>query len=122
MSEDEVAIARKYAEAYAAFDRDVLRAVLAPDLRFRQVNPGGYLTLTGAEAYLDATADFLQGFASHEPGGARAEPIGDRIATASRLLLHAGAQAYVMEHQEFVTVAGGRITAIDSVCTGARPA
>lgn len=53
---------------------------------------------------------------------ARAEEVGDRIATASRMRLTSGAQEFVMEHQQVVTVRDGRVAAIDSVCTGARPA
>lgn len=52
---DPVAIAPRYADAYAAFDTSELLDVLAPNLRFRQVNPGGYLELDSAQAYIDTT-------------------------------------------------------------------
>ena len=45
MTEAHVAIARTHAEAYAAFDESTLRSVLDPNLRFRQLNPGDYLSL-----------------------------------------------------------------------------
>jgi hypothetical protein len=38
VNDDDIATARAYAEAYAAFDTEALRAVLAPDLQFRQVS------------------------------------------------------------------------------------
>jgi SnoaL-like domain len=118
----DVAVARRYADAYAAFDVETLRAVLDPDLRFRQINPGGYLALDTARAYIDATADFLTRFTDHAAASSRAEPVGDRFATGSRMILQAGNRSYVMEHQEIVTVLDGRVVAIDRVCTGARPA
>jgi hypothetical protein len=115
VTDADVAVARRYAETYAAFDTDILRSVLDPDLRFRRVNPGGFLTLDSSEAYISATADFLAGFNLHAASSARVEPIGDRIATASRMVLHAGAQRFVMEHEEFVTVHDQRVVAFDSV-------
>lgn len=39
-ADDAVLVARRYADAYAAFDAVVLLEVLAPHLLFRQVNPG----------------------------------------------------------------------------------
>lgn len=121
ITDADLSLARRYAEAYAAFDIETLRSVLDPNLRFRQVNPGGYLTLDSADAYINATADCLTGFTHHAAATARAEPVGNRTATASRMTLIAHDNQYVMEHQEFVTVHGGRVAAIDSVCTGARP-
>lgn len=122
MGEDHaVEVAREYAEAYAAFDRARLAAVLAADLRFRQVNPGGFLTLGSAAEYIDASGDPIEAFAAHEALAADATRVGDRIATSSRMLLTHGSQRYLMEHREVVTVADGQVVAIDSACTGPRP-
>jgi hypothetical protein len=52
----DLAVARRYAEVYAAFDAETLRSVLHPGPRFRQINPGGYLALDSAAAYINATA------------------------------------------------------------------
>jgi hypothetical protein len=60
-----LAIARRYANAYAAFDSAELLDVLAPDLRFRQENPGGYLEVNSAQAYVDGTKAFLDGYDTH---------------------------------------------------------
>lgn len=120
-ADDAVAIARRYAEAYAAFDAPALADVLAPDLQFRQVNPGGYLQLDSAQAYIDATREFLDNFERCQAASASAESLGDRVATTSRLLLHQGHRAYLMQHSEVVTVIDGQVTAIDSACSGARP-
>jgi hypothetical protein len=35
--------------------------------------------------------------------------------------LHDGNLAYLMQHSEVVIVAGGKVTAIDSACSGPRP-
>jgi hypothetical protein len=111
----------RYAEAYAAFDTSELADVLAPDLRFRQVNPGGYLELSSARAYIDATGQFLDTYDTHRSAGASAEDMGDRILTTSRIQLHRDRGRYLMQHSEIVTVADGKVIEIDSVCTGARP-
>lgn len=118
---DPVTVARRYAEAYSAFDEPRLLDVLASDLEFRQVNPGGYLHLHSASAYVDATREFLDTFDRCEAVSASAEPLGDRVATTSRLRLVVDDQAYVMQHSEIVRVSDGRVVAIDSACSGARP-
>jgi ubiquinone/menaquinone biosynthesis C-methylase UbiE len=119
---DPLVVAQRYADAYAAFDTGELREVLAPNLRFRQVNPGGYLELDSAHAYIDATRQFLDGYGTHQSAGAVAEELGDRILTASRIELHRDRSRYLIQHSEIVTVADGKVIEIDSVCTGARPA
>ena len=117
----DVEVARRYAEAYAAFDATALLDVLAADLAFRQVNPGGYLPLTGAQAYIDATRELFDSCDRWEAVAASAESVGDRVVTTSRMRLHAGGQTYVMQHSEVVTVRGDRVVAIDSACSGPRP-
>lgn len=113
-------VARRYADAYAGFDRAALLEVLSPELLFRQINPGGYLEFGSATAYVDATESFLDGFDSVAPAGATAEAMADVILTTSRLELVLAGERYLMQHSEIVTVSGGQVTEIDSVCTGAR--
>ncbi len=57
--------------------------MLAPNLRFRQVNPGGYLELDTAHAYIDATRQFLAAYDTCGSAGASAAEMGDRILTTS---------------------------------------
>jgi hypothetical protein len=83
-----LAIARRYANAYAAFDSAELLDVLAPDLRFRQVNPGGYLEVNSAQAYVDGTKAFLDGYDTHAAITATAERLGDLVLTTSRMRLN----------------------------------
>jgi len=120
-TDDPVGIARRYAKAYAAFDAAALLDVLAADLQFRQINPGGYLRLDSAQAYVDATREFLDSFERWEAVSATADLLGDRVATTSRMRLHDRNFTYLMQHSEVVTVVGGRVTAIDSACSGPRP-
>ncbi len=116
-----VDIARRYANAYAAFDTAELRDVLAPNLRFRQVNPGGYLEVDSAQAYINGTKAFLDGYDAHAAITATAERLGDLVLTTSRMRLDQNGDRYVLQHSEIVTVADGKVTAIDSVCTGSQP-
>jgi len=118
---DPLTIGRRYAGVYAAFDTSELLDVLAPNLRFRQVNPGGYPELDSAAAYIDATRQFLDAYDVHRGAGATAEEVGDRILTTSRIQMHRDHRQYLMQHSEIVTVADGKVVEIDSVCTGARP-
>jgi len=58
----EIAAARRNADADARFDTGELLDVLTPDLRFRQISPGGYLELDSAASYVEATRAFLDGY------------------------------------------------------------
>ncbi len=78
MTGDDLAPTRRYAEAYPAFDTDTLRELPAPHLRFRHVNPGGYLGLDSADDDIDGIA--------------------------SQISLTATGREFVREHQAFVTV------------------
>lgn len=75
MTDDDIASARTYGGAYAAFDADPWRGVLARDLQFRHVNPGSHFAVSSTEAYIEATADFLRNFTAPTPPAARAEQI-----------------------------------------------
>lgn len=96
--EQAVEVARRYAQAYAAFDVPALLDILAPHLRFRQANPGGYLELDSAQEYVEVTREFLDTFDHRQPDHTDAEPLGDLAATSSRMLLRRGDQDYVMQH------------------------
>jgi hypothetical protein len=113
-----LAVARRYASAYAAFDTSELLDVLALNLRFRQVNPGGYLQLDSAHAYIEATRQFLDAYDTHRSAGASAEEMCDRILTTSRIQMHRHHNPYLMQQSETLTFADGKVVEIDSVCTG----
>jgi hypothetical protein len=114
-------VGRVYAEAFAGFDEKRLKDVLAPDLRYREVTPAGFLDLRSAAAFLGETSDFLQEFESWETVAATSEAMGDRVLATTRVRLHYGTSTYLVEHREVLTITDGRVVAIDGVCTGARP-
>ena len=120
-AELDLQLARRYARAYAAFDVDVLREILDPVLCLRQINPGGFLPMTGAETYIAATGDLLLGFTDHRKESCGARRIGDVYVTESCMRLASGSSTYLLQHREVVTIEHGRVTAIDGVTTGPRP-
>ena len=119
MTDEEVAGA--YAAAYAAGDIDALRDLLHPDVECRLLMPADVQSLRGAEAFIEGLAAAVAAVDGYRPHSSSVTPMGERFATRSRLVLEAEGGHYQLEHQEFVTVRGGRIVAIDGVCSGFRP-
>ena len=114
-------VAGAYAAAYASADVDALRDLLAPEVVCRLLMPGGVQGLEGAEVFVEAlvgAVSEVDGWRFHSSSVA---PIGDKFVSRSRLALEVGGDHYQLEHLEVVTVSGGRVVAIDGVCTGFRP-
>ena len=119
-TDEEVAAA--YASAYARGDVDAMSDLLAPDLVSRLLMPGGLRILDGVDAFKAELAEAIGDVDGARLHSSSAAPIGDKFVTRARLVLYAGGGHYHLEHLEVVTVEDGRVTAIDGVCTGFRPA
>ncbi len=119
-TDEEVAAA--YAAAYAGGDVDALGDLLAPDVVSRLLMPAGLRTLNGVDSFKAELAEAIGGVDRARLHSSSAAPVGDKFVTRSRLVLYAGGGHYHLEHLEVVTVENGRVSAIDGVCTGFRPA
>ncbi len=114
-------MAAAYAEAYACGDLEALRDLLAPDVVSRLLMPGGFRTLTGADAFIAELAAAIGGVDAARRHSSAAAPIGEKFTTRSELVLVAGEGHYRLAHLEVVAIRDGRVVAIDGVCTGFRP-
>lgn len=114
-------VAGAYAAAYASADVDALTSLLAPEVVCRLLMPGGVQELQGADTFVEALAGAVSEVDAWRFHSSSVAPIGDKFVTRSRLALEVAGAHYQLEHQEVVTVRGGRVVAIDGVCTGFRP-
>jgi len=110
------------AEALVAGDFERVTTMLATDVRMRALIPPGTVELSGAA---DAGAKFASWFgASNDLELVRtgSDEIGDRLHVFYRLRRNrSGDPSSIVEQHLFCTLAGGRITALDLVCSGFRP-
>lgn len=116
---DTLACGLAFAEAYAAADEDRLEALLAADVRQREITPSEVVRLRGAPEVLREAREFLSLYDSHETLAVDVERVGDRIRAGTRWRLRLRDETWIVEWWEFLTVEGGRISQIDMVCSGA---
>ena len=108
--------------ALAGRDFGRLAGTLAPDVRMRALIPPGPVELSGAEP---AAARFASWFG--EPNGLElvhsgSDEVGDRLHVFYRLRVRRPGDPWrLVEQHLFCALDGGRIVALDLVCSGFRP-
>jgi ketosteroid isomerase-like protein len=105
-------VATRWVHALVAGDRDAFEALLAEDVRFRELNPGGLETLDGRAAAQAAIEPFAELGATLERCDAHAA--GHR-AQVTYAFSGGGAR---FEIHAFCDVHDGRVTAVDQLCSG----
>jgi ketosteroid isomerase-like protein len=112
-------LAHRYIAAFAARDYDAVRALLADDFRLRDLSPGGFTQVDGADAALAGLRMFLDRFASVEVAEAEAHEIADVTYLRARVrFVEPAAGERFFEQHHLLRTADGRITGIDELCTG----
>ena len=109
--------------AVAARDAEAITESLAVDVRLRYLIPPGPGEVSGAA---EVAAKFLEWFGDVDVlnvSSSRIEPVADRISARYRFLIGTGQASEVIEQQAYLDVdEEGRVTAIDLLCSGFRPA
>ena len=107
--------------ALAERDFDRLAGALAPGVRMRALIPPGLVDVSGLEA---AAAKFASWFGKTEElelVRSASDEVGDRLHVCYRLRLKEPGDPWkVVEQHLFCALDGGRITALDLVCSGFR--
>jgi TusA-related sulfurtransferase len=115
-------VAAAFLDALAAREFTAARSVLAQDVRFRMLVPGGLMTDEGADATIGW---FRSWFAEADPfqvEASSAEEVEGRAAVTYRLRLHnANGWQLIEQHLMLDVGADGRVGAIDLLCSGFRP-
>ena len=119
---DRLATARRFAEAIMANDRGGAVALLSPAVRFRHLVPRGPRETWGAEETVDVFLGWFGGARALEVQSLLVDAIADRTSMRYRMRLHGANGWEVIEQQQFLDMdEGGRIAAIDLLCSGFRP-
>jgi SnoaL-like protein len=112
-------VARTYLEAVVARDYDRVESMLADDFRRRDLSPPGFTEVAGAGTALSGMREMLDMFDSVRLVDSDAYEIGNVTYLRARLhFVHPEAGERMLEQHHLLTIAEGRITAIDELCTG----
>jgi len=108
-------------EALAGRDFEGARSLLTPDIAFKAWTPTkGYFELAGADAVMTLLREWYEADSLIE--ATETDQIVDRHRVGYRIRWTAPeGDAFVFEQQAFYDVTGGRISALQLVCTGDRP-
>jgi hypothetical protein len=103
-------------------DTPRLAGTLAPQVQMRALIPPGPIEVHGAEAVAGKFATWFGSAERLELIRAASEPVADRLHVSYRLRIRrAGDPWNVVEQHLLCAHDGGRITALDLVCSGFRP-
>lgn len=116
------ALAEAFASALAARDFGALASLLSPAVHMRALIPAGLRECAGSASAAALFADWFGACDPIETLGLQAETMADRVRIAYRLRLVEDGAWFEVEQQVFCSVAEGRITTLDLLCSGFRPA
>jgi ketosteroid isomerase-like protein len=120
---DNVQSAQRFLDALSTRDWAGIRACLAPDARLRALVPSALRDDQGADAIVDRFRLWFGELEGFQLLDSATEEMADRVHVRYRL---AGADPVdgpvVAEQQCYFLLEDGRIAAINSVCSGFRPA
>jgi len=110
------------AGALVAGDFDRLTTMLTTDVHMRALIPPGPVELSGAAAAAAKFASWFGGSKSLELVRTGSDEVGDRLHVFYRLRVKRRDEpTSIVEQHLFCSLDGGRITALDLVCSGFRP-
>jgi hypothetical protein len=112
-------LARRYLDAFVARDYDGVTAMLAGDFCLRDLSPGGFTQVDGADEAVSGLREFLDMFESIDVLEADAyDVVGVTYLRARVHFVHAEAGERILEQHHILRFADGLITGIDQLCTG----
>jgi ketosteroid isomerase-like protein len=112
-------LARAYLDAFVSRDYAQVRSLLTSDFRLRDLSPGGFTQVDGADEAMAGLREFLDMLASLDVIEADAYDIPDVTYLRARVhFVHAEAGERYLEQHHLLRIADGRITGIDQLCTG----
>ncbi len=115
-------LAHAYLGAFVARDFDRVRSLLADDFRLRDLSPGGFTEVEGADAALSGLRGFLDTFASIDIVEAEAYELADVTYLRARVhFVHPEAGERFLEQHHLLRIGDGLIQGIDELCTGLHP-
>jgi len=112
-------LASAYVGALGARDYETVRDLLAPQVRLRDLSPPGFTELTGVEEAMGYLGGFLDSFDEVELVESDVYDVGTATYARVRMrFVRSGSPERVLEQHHFLVADGGRIVAIDELCSG----
>jgi len=112
-------LAGTYLDAVVARDYERVESFLADDFHLRDLSPPGFTDVTDRAAAMDGMRQMLDMFDTVQLVESDAYDIGPVTYLRARLhFVHAEKGERMLEQHHLLTIADGRITAIDELCTG----
>jgi ketosteroid isomerase-like protein len=115
------ALGTRLVQAIAGQDEAALAECFAPDAEFRALIPGGLSEHRGATEAAALISRWFGDSTELELVDSRSDEVGDRVHIAYRFAGVEEGEPYVVEQQLYCTVADGKITRADLLCSGFRP-
>jgi SnoaL-like protein len=117
-------LGERFARAFAAKDRDTIRALLAEDIDFRGMTPRRFWEATSPDGVLDVLfanwvedSDHVDGLEYVEQGA----DVVDTHHVAYRLAISTPDGPHLMEQQAYYRAEDGRMSYLRVMCSGFRP-
>ena len=112
-------VARTYLDCVVGRDYPAIRSLLADRFRLRDLSPPGFTQVDGAAEALEWLRGFLDMFESLDLVDSEVYEIGPVTFVRARVhFVHPEAGERMLEQSHLLTIADGRIHAIDELCTG----
>jgi hypothetical protein len=116
---DSPELALSYLDAFVARDYDGVRSMLTDDFCLRDLSPGGFTQVDGADDAMVGLREFLDMFESIDTLEADAYEVAGVTYLRARVhFVHAEAGERMLEQHHILRFADGRIAGIDQLCTG----
>ena len=114
-----VELARAYLDAVVARDYTTVESFLADDFHLRDLSPPGFTDVDDGDAALAGMRQQLDMFDTVRLDDSEVYDIGNVTYLRARLhFVHPEKGERMLEQHHLLTIADGRITAIDELCTG----
>ena len=112
-------LARAYLDAVVARDYERVESLLSDDFRLRDLSPPGFTEVSDRGDALSGLRGMLDTFDAVRLVDSDAYDIGDVTYLRARVhFVHPEAGERMLEQHHLLRIVGGRITAIDELCTG----
>jgi ketosteroid isomerase-like protein len=116
---DDVELAQAYLDAVVKRDYAGVESFLADDFRLRDLSPPGFTDVADADGALAGMRELLDMFDTVRLVDSEVYDIGNVTYLRARLhFVHPEKGERMLEQHHLLTIADGRISAIDELCTG----
>ena len=115
------ALGTRLVRAIAEQDESALAECFSPDAELRALTPNGLRERAGASEAASLISRWFGDSTELQLLDARSEEVADRVHVSYRFAGVEEGEPYLVEQQLYCTVADGKVTRADLLCSGFRP-